>query len=117
MKGNSDHHPEILVKDSGKTQVRYDIKEVTKTDMDGKERTSYDYSYVDIIGEVTRNKIISAIIGDSYDLSAELAHLNNVMQKDKDIAKAKQYEDEYTEYTKVRSHAKDVATTVLEGKD
>jgi len=61
MRSNSDHYPEITIQSNGKTQVRYNIEETTRTEMDGKTRTVYNYDYVEIEGEVTKEKIIEAI--------------------------------------------------------
>ena len=51
----ADTYPETIVKSAGKTQVRYDIEEVIFDDM-GTQRTSYNFTYVAIEGELTRAK-------------------------------------------------------------
>jgi hypothetical protein len=62
MKSNSDHYPELTAISNGKTQVRFNITEVTRTDMDGSTRTSYDFDFVEIVGEVLKGKIVEAIL-------------------------------------------------------
>jgi len=62
MKSTSDHYPELTVQSNDKTQVRYNVTEATKTEMDGSKKTVYDFDYVEIEGEVTKEKIIEAIL-------------------------------------------------------
>jgi len=97
----SDTYPETIITSAGKTQVRYNIEEV---EFDG--RTCYDYSYVAIEGELTRAKIIDAIIADEIgNKDAELALINNEI--------ADPGTQEYIDYQAVRTLAKAVATEVL----
>ena len=100
MRSNSDHYPEKMVKSVGKTQIRYDVKEVT----DG-VRTSYDYTYVEVLGEVTRVKIIDAIIADTFSKNAEIAMINNEIVS----PGTKKYET----YQELRTKAKAVADRVV----
>ena len=62
MKSNSDHYPELVKSSNGKTQIRYNIIETIREDMDGSTRTSYDFDYVEVDGEVTKEKIVEAIV-------------------------------------------------------
>jgi hypothetical protein len=62
MKSNSDHYPELVISSNGKTQIRYNIVETIKEDMDEKPRISYDFNYVEIEGEATKEKIVEAIV-------------------------------------------------------
>jgi hypothetical protein len=62
MKSNSDQYPNLIVQSAGKTQIRYNITEAPKEEMDGSTKTSYDFDYVEIEGEVTKEKIIAAIL-------------------------------------------------------
>ena len=103
----SDTYPETIVKSAGKTQVRYDIEEVTFDDM-GTQRTSYNYTYVAIEGELTRAKIIDAIIADVHSKDAELALINNELTSPGTA--------EYAEYQALRAHAKEIADEALGGK-
>ena len=64
IKHGSDTYPETITKSAGKTHVRYDIEETEFEEMDGTKRTCYDFSYVAIEGELTRAKIVDAIIVD-----------------------------------------------------
>ena len=105
VKHGSDNYPEIIVKSAGKTQVRYDIEETEFEEMDGTKRACYDFSYVAIEGELTRAKIIDAIIADVHTKDAELAMINNEI--------ANPGTAEYAEYQALRQHAKDVANEVL----
>ena len=105
MKGNSDTSPQIIVKSNDKTQVRYNITPVSRTNMDGTTRDSFDWDYVEIEGEVTRDKIIDAIISAVYSKDAEFALLNN---KIAGVAL-----DEYEEYQLLRANAKVIADGAL----
>lgn len=62
MINGSDTMPDVIVNSAGKTQIRYDIEESERVEMDGSKKTCYSYSYIAIDGEVTRDKIIDAII-------------------------------------------------------
>ena len=104
MKSNSDRIPERISQSAGKYQIAYNITEVVKEDMNGKSRTSYDYDYV-AIDEVTRPKIINAIIAEVHTKDAELALINNEL--------ASPGTAEYTEYQALRAMAKRVAGEVL----
>ena len=107
VKHGSDTYPEIIVKSAGKTQVRYDIEESEFEEMDGTKRTCYDFSYVAIEGELTRAKIIDAIIVDEIgSKDAEIALINNEL--------ASPGTEEYATYQALRNHAKEVATEVLQ---
>ena len=105
VKHGSDTYPEIIVKSAGKTQVRYDIKESEFEEMDGTKRACYDFSYVAIEGELTRAKIIDAIIADVHTKDAELALINNEIVNPGTA--------EYAEYQALRTHAKEIASEVL----
>ena len=103
MRSNSDHYPEQIIKSNGRTQIRYDIEKVTREDMNG-PRTSYDYTYVEVSGEVTRAKIIDAIISSVYTKDVEIAMINNEL-----ISPGTR---EYAEYQALRVKAKEIADTV-----
>jgi len=106
IKHGSDTYPEIIVKSAGKTQVRYDIEETEFEEMDGTKRTCYDFSYVAIEGELTRAKIIDAIIQNEIgNKDAEIALINNEL--------ASPGTAEYAAYQALRQHAKDIANEVL----
>jgi len=104
MKSNSDHVPELISSSAGKYQVAYNITEVTREDIDGKVRKSYDYDYV-AINELTRAKIIDAIISDVHTKDAEIALINNEL--------ASPGTKEYADYQALRTFAKSVADEVL----
>ena len=106
IKHGSDTFPETIIKSAGKTHVRYDIEETEFEEMDGTKRTCYDFSYVAIEGELTRAKIIDAIIVDEIgSKDAELALINNEL--------ASPGTEEYAAYQALRTHAKAVASEVL----
>jgi hypothetical protein len=105
VKHGSDTYPEIIVKSAGKTQVRYDIEETEFEEMDGTKRVCYDFSYVAIEGELTRAKIIDAIIADVHGKDAEIALINNEL--------ANPGTAEYAAYQALRTHAKEVAAEVF----
>ena len=105
IKHGSDTYPEIIVKSAGKTQVRFDIEETEFEEMDGAKRACYDFSYVAIEGELTRAKIIDAIIADVHGKDAEIALINNEL--------ASPGTAEYAAYQALRQHAKEIATEVL----
>ena len=104
MIGNSDTYPEIIVKTNGKTQVRFNIVETTKEDINNESRICYNFEYVEIEGELSRNKIISAIINNSYSMEAEIALINNELSN---LGTNEQIE--YAEYQTLRALAKTVA--------
>jgi len=62
MKSSSDHYPELVISSNGKIQVRYNIVETKREDMEGSSMTVYDFDYVEIEGEVTKDKIVDAIV-------------------------------------------------------
>lgn len=106
IKHGSDTYPETIIKSAGRTHVRYDIEESEFEEMDGTKRTCYDFSYVAIEGELTRAKIIDAIIKDEIgNKDAELALINNEL--------ASPGTPEYAAYQALRNHAKEVAAEVL----
>lgn len=97
MKAQSDNWPEKFSKSNGKTQFNYNIQAVEKTDEHG-TRTIYEYDYVEIEGEVTRNKLIEALIRTRYRASDELAlSHNNAIGKDT---------TEYTDFQAYRTQVK-----------
>ena len=106
MKSNSDHIPLTTVKSNGLTQVRYDAVEVTRENPDGSTKTSYDFSYVEVEGELTRSKIINAIITDVHSKDAEIALINNEL--------ASPGTEQYIAYQALRAHAKEIANAVME---
>lgn len=106
VKHGSDTYPETIIKSAGKTHVRYDIEESEFEEMDGTKRACYDFSYVAIEGELTRDKIIDAIIVDEIgNKDAEIALINNEL--------ASPGTPEYAAYQALRLHAKEVANEVL----
>ena len=106
IKHGSDTFPETIIKSAGKTHVRYDIEETEFTEMDGTKRACYNFSYVAIEGELTRAKIIDAIIKDEIgNKDAEIALINNEL--------ASPGTEEYAAYQALRNHAKEVAAEVL----
>ena len=105
MKGSSDKYPKIVVKSNDKTQVRYNILEVTKKDMNEESRISFDFDYVNIEGELTRIKIIEAIIANIHSKDGEIALINNEIANPGTL--------EYAEYQALRTNAKLVATEVM----
>ena len=106
MKGNSDTYPEILAKSNNKTQIRYDILEITKEDMNREPKISFDFEYIEISGELTSPKIIDAIITNIYSKDAEIALINNEIENPGT--------SEYKEYQLLRIHAKEIAKEVAE---
>lgn len=62
MKGESNTQPVDFVKSNGKTQCNYNILSVQKTDpMTEIIRTVYEYEYVEVEGDVTKNKFIEEL--------------------------------------------------------
>jgi len=106
MKANSNTIPETFIKSKTCTHFNFNIVETTKEEMDGESRISFDYDYVEIEGEVTRDKLISAIIRDRYSKDAELALLHNKIIG-KDVP-------EYDEYQEFRAVVKTIADAALE---
>jgi hypothetical protein len=107
MKSNSDTYPLLVEKSNGKTQVRFNIVAVEKEDLNGGTRSSYDYDFVEITGELSRGKVINAIIGSVHTPDEEMALINNEI--------AAPGTAEYDEYQKLRDYAKSVADEVEAG--
>lgn len=107
MKAQSDTHPPAQIKSRGKTQVNFNVREVEITDeIDSKPRTAYEYDVVIIEGEVTRDKIVSAILTAEHSIDAQVAIVLNKMNG-KSIT-------EYTAYQAKRTKAKEIADTITE---
>jgi hypothetical protein len=104
--GSSDSYPNLINYSDGKLQIQYDAVEINREDLDGSVRTSWDYKYVEIEGEPTRDVLIDAFISNIYTKDAELALINNKLI-DHNPA-------EYEDYTNLRIHAKELADEVLE---
>jgi len=104
MKANSDTRPETFIKSRGLTHFNFNIVETTREDMDGTKWISYDYDYVEIKGEVTRPKIIDAIISSVHGKDGELALINNEL--------ATPGTKEYKDYQVLRAAAKDMASLI-----
>jgi hypothetical protein len=104
MIGNSDTYPEITVKSNNKTQIRYNIVETTIEDMNNESRICYNFEYVEIEGELSRDKIISAIIGNVYSIEQEIALINNELYN-----LGTNEHTEYVEYQNLRDLAKTVS--------
>ncbi len=61
-KGQSDTKPNSQIKSRGKTQVLYNILQKDVTDAQtGAPRTIWEYDYVEIVGIVTKQKIVEAL--------------------------------------------------------
>ena len=103
MKGSSETTPEITIQSNGKTQIRFDIEPFIRTMMD-KEQSGYNYDYVEIEGELTRAKIIDAIIADTYSKDAEIALINNEISNPGT--------EEYKVYQTLRVKAKEIASAI-----
>ena len=85
MKSNSDHYPELVISSNGKTQIRYNIVETIREDMDGSTRTSYDFDYVEVDGEVTKEKIVEAIVLAETPKEPEIIVVNQPIIEEKVI--------------------------------
>jgi len=77
MKGQTNTTPEIFVQSAGKTQFRYNITQISIDEMGGGTRIAFAYDYIEIDGEITRAKLIDAVISEHYTKDAELALINN----------------------------------------
>ena len=77
MKAISDTRPKEFVKSQGKTQVNYNITETTTETVSGGSRTSYEYDFVEIEGEFTKSKVISALLFEDYNTDDQIAILAN----------------------------------------
>lgn len=108
MKSNSDQYPQLIINSNNKTQIRYDIEEISKNEMDGKQRISYNFNYVEIEGELTKGKIVDSIISDVHTKDAEIALINNEVNNPGTL--------EYIEYQTLRLHAKEIANLIMNGK-
>ena len=105
MKGNSDYSPEVIKQSNGKTQIRFNITESVKEEINGVTRTSYDFDYVEIEGELTRAKIIDAVITNVHSKDVEIALINDELTSPGTTP--------YVEYQTLRAHAKEIASAIL----
>lgn len=105
MKGNSDIYPVIVIESASKTQVRYNILEAVRDDIDGKLHPSFDFDYIEVEGELTKAKIIDSIISEVYSKSAELALINDEL--------VNSGTEEFRLYQAIRAKAKSVADSVI----
>lgn len=106
MKAQSDNIPETFIKSNGKTQYNYNLKTVEKVDeMSGETRIIFEYEYIEIIGDITRSKLIEAVIRNTHSLSDELALLHN-KQIEKDVA-------EYDTFQVYRDTVKEIVDAAL----
>ncbi len=62
MRSSSDRYPDVVVMSNERTQIRYNVTPVTRKDMDGTIRTTYEFDYIEIEGEVTKEKIVKEIL-------------------------------------------------------
>lgn len=104
MKSNSNNYPKVISQSAGKTQIAYDIIEVEREDIDKRVRKSFDYTYVNVEGELTVGKIVNAIIMDTYSKDAEIALINNEL--------ANPGTKEYAEYQSLRTKSKEIAGSI-----
>ena len=97
MIGYSTETPQTLVESRGKTQFRYNVQDYERADeMTDVVITEKQFEYVWIEGEVTRKKIIDALIRAKYDMNDEF----NLVAKDHDSADYIAYRD-YVDECKV----------------
>ena len=95
MIGYSTEMPQTLVKSRGKTQLRFNVQDFQRTDGD-EVITEKQFEYVWIEGEVTRKKIIDALIRAKYDVNDEF----NLVAKSRNSNDYKAYRD-YVDECKV----------------
>uniref|UniRef100_A0A6M3JLM8 Uncharacterized protein n=1 Tax=viral metagenome TaxID=1070528 RepID=A0A6M3JLM8_9ZZZZ len=105
MKANANTRPKDIMASKRNTHFNFNIVESTIEDLGGEPRISFNYDYVEIEGEITRDKLISAIIRDKYSEDAELALLHNRMVS-KNLV-------EYEEYQAFRVEVKVIVDEIL----
>ena len=71
MKASANEKPERLVKGHGKAQYNYNIHQVTVEEQNGSTRTAYEYEYVEIVGKITKAKIIQALEDSKLETDEE----------------------------------------------
>ena len=103
MIGQSDIYPDVKTFSNSLTQLRFDIQQIEKTDMNNKKYTIYQYNYIELTEPLTRGKIVDAIISSTYSKDSELALINNEIETPGTAA--------YADYKLLRKHAKEVATS------
>lgn len=103
MKAQSNINPESIIKCKEKTIINFNIVESIVEDIDGNSTTVFNFDYVEI-GDVTRDKLISAMIQDKYPTDAEIALLNNKIAG-KDLT-------EYDEYQNFREAIKSTVDAI-----
>ena len=71
MRAFSVDTPPIFIESHDVTQFCYNVRDYIQEEMDGKTVTHKQFNYVEIEGEITREKIIEALIRDKYDIDQE----------------------------------------------
>ena len=104
MKSSSNKYPEIVVKSNGKTQIRYNVLKVTKDTSEG-PIVIFEFDYVNVEGELTKGKIINAIIESIYTKDAEIALINDEISNPGTF--------EYKEYQLFRTKAKEIYNNLI----
>ena len=113
MKSNSTEKPDVLQKtEKGSYLYHWNITETTATDEEGNERTTYDYDEVRAFAPITANKILAAVIAETWDSTYELKVINeynaaqNGLYDDDEEKKAAKIEA-YTTFLTERQALKD----------
>ena len=109
MKAQSDSIPERFVKSRGRVQFNYNIHEITVANLDGTTRTAYEYDYVELEGDVTRSKLIDAVISDKFTKADEIALINDKL--------ANINVDKYRAYQTFRAQVKGMVDEALKRAD
>ena len=77
MKSNSTQKPDVLQKtEKGSYLYHWNITETTAYDEEGNERTTYDCDEVRVFAPITANKILAAVIAETWDSTYELKVIN-----------------------------------------
>lgn len=115
--GNSDSYPEKMVISDNKKQFRFNIIPFEKEIM-GVIHKGFSYEYIELDGEITRSKLIDAIISNVYSKDAELSLINNVILSNYtpiNVGETVTLNNtpEYIAYQQLRTNAKIIADELL----
>ena len=108
MKANSNTRPPDFIKSKSAQIFNFNIVEIIRKDFKGVSVKSFNYEYVEIKGEVTRNKLIAAIIANSYSKDDELALLHNRLINKNNV--------DYEDFQIFRTNIKQIVDLVLLNK-
>lgn len=103
-----------IVRENGLLRVMFDFEEYATVDEGGDELKGLRCELVDVHGR-TYSDLVAAIVNSRYDADDTLAILaNKQLAEDGEEEKRDEHLAKYAAFQEWRSHAKEIANTVLE---